>query len=826
MIDRLSLFITRHPKAILIICIILLVPSAIGFFATGVNYDILSYLPEELNSVEALEILDKNFQFAASSILIVDDTDVRNIAGLKEKIEKVEGVSKVLWTNSIIDERIPADILPDVVNSVFYSGDGSCTMMIIQYSTGSSSEQTLDAVDKIRSIAQKNCYVSGLSAVTADIREICNTEAPLYIAVAILLALVALEFTLNAVALPLVVLVVLGFAVVYNMGSNLIFGNISFITECIAAVLQLGVTMDYSVFLIDRFDEERKRTSDLKLAMARTISHTFVSLISSSLTTVFGFIALCFMSFSLGFDIGIVMAKGVIFGIVTVIVLLPSIILIFYSGIYKHSHKSYVPSFRRLNLFTVKHRKVLTAVFVLMFIPAYFASTKVDMYYNIVEALPTSLQSISSLQKMKDDFNMATSHFVLVDSSLPEKDVEKMQQEIEKLDGITYAVSLYSFIGSAINTDILPDAVLDICEKDGYGLMLINTSFDPGTDEENLQIGNIEKIISEYSDKSYLTGEGVLTRDLIKVTDDDFMVTNIISIVAVFLLIAISFKSISIPFILVGSIELAIFLNEAMCLITGSRVPFIAPTVIGCVQLGATVDYAILLTGRFREEISKGVERHKAIEKAADSSMRSIFQSALVFFVATIGVYFVCDIALVKSLCLLLARGAVVSFFVIMLVLAPVLCLTNNFIEKTTIGWRKKSSSLAENEEEHPVCEDDAAQSVNDSPWWTPYAGQGSYISKNIKNEPEPDNGQYRSPAAVQHRQEYTENSLPERRGTGENNPLLRSDVAKGLYKPPENRMQGEADDISLNSCRSRKTAKNEREERLSGSYFSREENR
>lgn len=688
MIRTLSYWIAKHPKTIFLFALILLVPSAIGFLTTPINYDILSYLPKDLESVQAEDVLDEVFKAASNSILMIEDMDSADVVKIKSKIEQIDGVSDVLWVDSIADISIPKEMLPDVLRSIFYSNDGNCTMLMINYEYGSASDETLECIRQIRSIMNRQCFLSGLATIMVDTRDLTEAQAPIYIAIAIVLALIVLSFTMNSWVLPFVVLFSLGFAVLYNMGTNFFFGEISFITQSIAAILQLGVTMDYSVFLIDRFNEElAKNPADKTGAMAEAIKGTFSSVIGSSLTTVFGFLSLCFMSFTLGLDIGLVMAKGVVLGIISVITVLPSMILLFYKPIYRFGHRNFVPKFGALNRFSVKRRKILAAFVLVLIVPMGIFSVKPEMYYNVVESLPPDMPSVSALSKLKNDFNMACTHFAILDADTPAGDVSKMLREIEQLDGIEDVVALNSYIGPAISDSILPDAILQICEKEGLRMMMINSSFDATTDACNEQVDLLNAIIKKYDPSGIITGEGVMSKDLIEVTAHDFKVTNIISIGAILLLIGIVFRSVSIPFLLVSMIEFSIFINESVPFFMGTSIPFIAPTVVSCVQLGATVDYAILMTSRFREELSLGKDKKTAILDAASASCQSIFQSALVFFSATFGVYLTCDIAMVKSICSMLARGSVISALVIMLILPAVLYLTEGIIRKTTYKW-------------------------------------------------------------------------------------------------------------------------------------------
>lgn len=688
MIDRLANRITHHPKTVILIATLLLIPSILCYAATGVNYDVLSYLPEELESVQGLEILDNTFHMASSSIVIVEDMNAKDVLKVKDKIEQIKGVKSVTWVDSVADITIPAGILPEFLTDIFYSDDGTATLMLVEHTGESASEETLNAIDEMNRVLGRQCFISGLSAITADTRELCNSDAILYIAIAVVLALIALSLTLHSWVLPFVLLISLGYAVVYNMGTNLVFGSISFLTQTIAAILQLGVTMDYSVFLVDRFEEEKMRHEDIRDAMAAAVTGTFSSVLSSSLTTVFGFLALCFMSFSLGLDIGLVMAKGVLFGILTVVCVLPAFMLLLNRQIRKYSHRRLIPSFARLNEFTLRHRKAIIITFCVLIVPAYLAKSNVTMFYNMAKTMPQDMNSIAALNKLGDEFGMSQTHFALVRDDLSAGEVTRMIDEIELVDGVKSVISPESFVGAAIPYSMLPQDILDICRRGGYSLMMITSSLSAGTLQASKQVTELKSILKSYDGSSYLTGDGVLTHDLIEVTNKDFTVTGIISVVSIFILIAICFKSLSVPILLVASIELSIFINEAVPFFMGTEVPFISPTVIGCIQLGATVDYAILLTNRFREELRQGSDKKTAMLTAANESHKSVFQSALVFFSATAGVYFTCDIVMVQSICAMLARGSVISAFVIIFMLTPMLYVTEGIIDKTSIGWR------------------------------------------------------------------------------------------------------------------------------------------
>lgn len=545
----------------------------------------------------------------------------------------------------------------------------------------------MKAIGEIRSLMNKQCFLSGLSTISLDTKELADSEAPIYIAIAIALAMVAMTLSLKSWILPWVLLLGLSLAVVYNFGTNIFFGQISYITQCIAAILQLGVTMDYSVFLVDRYEEEREKGGDHRDAMARAVSNTFLSLSGSSLTTIFGFLALCFMRLTLGRDIGLVMAKGVVLGVITVVIVLPALILAFDKPIHRFTHRSLIPSFNRMNSFILKHRRVLIAVGLLIAIPACIGQNNVTKYYNIDRGLPQDLPSIVSLNKMKDAFNMATTHFVIVDDTLPASKLTEMSAKLEQVDGIETVLSYNKFLGPAIEDSFVPEEIKEICKKDGKQLLMINSSFSAATEEENEQIDEMTAIVKSYDSGGMITGEGPLTKDLTTIADKDFIVTSILSTLAIFIIVAICFKSLTIPIVVVGSIELAIFINEAIPFFTGTVIPFIAPTVISCVQLGATVDYAILLTTRFREELQRGHDRMNAMRIAANAADRSIMSSALVFFCATFGVYLTCNIEMIKSICSMLARGSVISAIVIFFFLTPLLLVCERIISKTSLSW-------------------------------------------------------------------------------------------------------------------------------------------
>lgn len=684
---KIALWEAKHPKTVLLLALLLLIPALIGFVCTGVNYDILSYLPDELESMQGEQVLDETFNTAGISIVITEDMQPKYTLALKNEILKVEGVSSVIWVDTLADIGIPADALPDVLKNIFYSADGTKTMMLVRYDPAGGEGSDLKAIAQIKTLLGENAFMSGLSVIVDDTREICDSQAPLYIAVAVALALAVMALMMESWFQPLIVLLSLGIAVLYNMGTNFFLGEISFITQCVAAVLQLGVTMDYSIFLIDRYSEEKEHYPTREEAMAAAVTKSFAALAGSSLTTVFGFLALCFMHLKLGFDIGFVMAKGVLFGILTVVFVLPSIVLIFEKQILKYRHRSFIPDITKVNVFTLKHKKAFALIFLLLLAPSYLIQKDIDLYYSMNKALPGYLTSMQGFEKLKNDFDMACTQFVIVDDSIPAAKLMEMEKKLENMDGVSSLLAYNSIVGPAIPDDILPDEIMQLCKQDGLQLFLVNSKFDPATPELTAQLQQMEQIVKSYDPNAYITGEGAIEQGLIDTTDRDFAVTAALSVAAIFILIAIVFKSVTLPIILVLSIELAIWLNLSMSVIMGKEASFVDPTVINCIQLGATVDYAILLTTRFREEL-RFAPKQEAMLKAVKMAQQSIFQSAAVFFAATFGVYVVCDIYIVRGMCALLARGAIISEIVIVLFLAPLLVVCEGFIAKTTPSWR------------------------------------------------------------------------------------------------------------------------------------------
>ena len=693
---KISDLVVNKPKLIVLISLLLLIPATISYIFTNVNYDILSYLPSKLDSVKGENILEEDFGGGSMTIVLVKTVDdnggkisPNTVMKLKNNISEIKNVSNVLWADNIMDTSVPGDILPDDVKNVFYSSDGEYTMMFVSYSEDASSKDIIKSVKEIKKILPENCYLSGISAMNSDTKEMTDRETPIYILIAVALAIITMMITMESYVMPFILVGVIGIAVMYNMGTNFFMG-VSYITQSIAAILQLGVTIDYSIFLVNRYNEERKYSRTKEEAMARALHGSFISLSGSSLTTLFGFLALCFMQLTLGLNIGIVMAKGVIIGVLSVVIILPAFMLVFDSAINRHRHKPFTPDFGKLVNHIIKRKKAFAALFIIIIIPSLLLSANVKKNYNLNAELPDDATTTVGTALLKEKFNMTTSHFIIVDDSIPASKLVRMENEISNVEGVSSMLAYDMFVGTSIPDSIVPDDVIDIVKQNGRQVMLVNSIYESSTDKCNEQVEKIENIVRKYTGSEhygYVTGEGALYKDLIETTKVDFAVTSLISIIAVFIVIAIVFKSISIPFILIIAIEVAIWINQGISTLFGTAIPFIAPTVISCIQLGATVDYAILLTSRFKEELARGAGRTAAMRKAANEAIRSVFQSAMLFFFATFGVYLVCSISIVKSLCAMLARGSLISALVIVLFVTPILLLCEKLISKTTKGW-------------------------------------------------------------------------------------------------------------------------------------------
>lgn len=686
MLEKIAHSLSRKPKLVALIAVALLIPAAIGYAATRVNYDILTYLPQDLESAQGMNLLEEPFQMAATSMLIVEDMPAGYTNSLINEIKDVPGVSTAVWISNMVGIQIPTDMIPASFRDLFFSGEG--TMMIIQYEKAGASEETMNAISEIRSICNEKCFLAGFSVVIKDTRDLVDKELPIFVGLAVVLALAAMLLTMESTVLPFVLLANIGIAVLYNFGTNVFLGEISYITKAIAAVLQLGVTMDYSVFLYRRYEEERGNYDDKRDAMAQAIVAAFRSLSGSSLTTVAGFAALCFMRLTLGRDIGVVMMKGVVLGVATVILVLPSLVLLADKQIDKHKHKSLLPDFTGLNRFILKHRIAIVVISVVLALPAYYAQKHASVYYKLDESLPRDLPSIVANGKLKDEFDMATNHFILLRDDLSAADMSEMENRLNEVPGITGMISYHSLLGTGIPDFFIPEEVRDMLKQGGWQMMMLNSSCETASDQAAEQLRQINAIVKEYDEGAMVTGEAAMTEDLIETTAVDFVVTNYISILAIFLIVMIVFKSVSVPAVLVAAIEFAIFLNQGVPYFTGTEVPFVAPTVISCIQLGATVDYAILLASRFQEELRSGKDRHEAALIAGASSDASIITSALVLFCATLGVSFVSSIDLIGAICVMLARGAVISALVSIFLIPSLLCVCEPLFNKTTLYWR------------------------------------------------------------------------------------------------------------------------------------------
>ncbi|CEO10307.1 efflux RND transporter permease subunit [Paraclostridium sordellii] len=693
----LSKLIAKKSKLILVIAILLLIPSAIGFLKTDINYDILSYLPDNLSTTQAEKILKEDFNCGSLAMLIVENMEDKDVSKLKEKVSKVDGVVDVLWIDDFLDLSVPKEMLPKDINDLLYTDNS--TLMVIKLEEGSASLKTLNAVESIRNITGNQAFLSGMASIIKDTKDISDKETPLYVVIAVILTLIVLSFTMDSYVTPFIFLLSIGFAIIYNFGSNIIFGEISYITKALSAVLQLGVTMDYSIFLLHRYDEERDKYDSHIDAMAIAIQNTTTSIFGSSLTTIAGFLALCAMDLALGMDMGLVMAKGVLLGVICTVTVLPALILIFDKQIHKYKHRPILPTFKKSSEIVVKHYKKLVVLFLLLFIPSIIGSTNAKVYYNLDESLPDNLPSIIATNKLKKDYNMNSTNIVLVKDSLKPYKVEQMIKEIENLDGINSVVALEKIIGPSVVQDILPSNLLNSVKSGGYEQLVVNSKYRAATDEAGIQIKKLNEIVHKYDKNGLVGGEAPLTDDLIKIADTDFKTVSLVSIIAIFVIIAVVFKSISLPVILVLAIESAIFINLGIPYYTNTIEPFIASIVIGTIQLGATVDYAILLTSRYKEELSVNENKFEAMRISIQSSARSIVTSALSFFSATIGVGLISKLEMISALCSLMARGAIISMFIIIFMLPAILLTFNSLIIKTSKNFiPKKSSNLNKGE--------------------------------------------------------------------------------------------------------------------------------
>ncbi len=678
---------------ILIVSVLLLIPSIFGFVSTRINYDILSYLPSDIETMKGQDIMLDEFGKGGFSLVMLDGMDDKDVEKVKEKIEKVDHVCDVLWYDTLADVSLPKEVLPDDIYD-FFNTDNS-TMMAVFFDEATSADGSLEAVKEIRSIAGEQCFVSGMSSVVEDIKDLTMQEAPMYVVIAVILTSIILALTMDSFLIPLFFMLSVGMAIIYNMGTNFIQGEISFITEALAAVLQLAVTIDYSIFLWHSYKEEKeKHLGDNKEAMAVAIGKTITSVVSSSITTVAGFLALCFMSYELGMDMGIVMAKGVVIGVICCITVLPSMILVFDKALEKTMHKDLVPSLEKPSKFIIKHHAAFIVLFIVVLIPAVYGQINTNVYYNLTDTLPKDLNSVIANTKLDEEYNMATTHMLLVDADMKPKEVNSMLDEMGKVDGVSFSMSLDTLIGPSIPREIVPDSVTKILKSDKWQLMLIGSEYKVASDEENAQIDELSKILKSYDKDGMLIGEAAATKDLIDITDHDFKVVNIVSIAAIFIIILIALRSVSLPIILVAVIEFAITVNMGVPCFTNTTIPFIASVVIGTIQLGATVDYAILMTTRYKTERNAGKDKHEAVTIALTTSMKSIMVSALGFFASTFGVGVYSSVDMISQLCTLMSRGAIISMITVICILPSMLMLFDKVIINTTMGMKKKENKL------------------------------------------------------------------------------------------------------------------------------------
>ncbi len=681
---------------ILVIAILLMVPSVIGMAATRINYDMLTYLPEDMDTVKGQDILMEDFGKGAFSFIIVEGMEEEAVADMKAAIEKVDHVDTALWYDSVMDLSVPMELLPDKLYEAFNSGEA--TMMAVFFDSSTSADETMEAIQEIKRVTERKCFVSGMSALVTDLKELCEKEEPIYVGIAVLLACGAMMLFMDNFLIPFVFLVSIGMSILLNMGTNYFLGEISYLTKALAAVLQLAVTMDYSIFLWHSYEEQRETLPDKREAMAEAIHKTLTSVVGSSVTTVAGFIALCFMSFTLGKDLGIVMAKGVVLGVIGCVTTLPSLILALDKLLLKTRHRSLIPSTERLAGVITKYFPVFLVLFAAILIPAYigYQGTSKEVYYELSDSLPRDLDNIIANTKLQETFDVGSTHMILTDMSVPVEDKRAMMKEMEQVDGVKYVLGLESVVGPLIPEEMIPDSVRSILQSDNWELALINSEYKTASDEVNGQIDDLNRILKKYDQKGMLIGEAPCTKDMIEVTDRDFKVVNAISIVAIFLIILIVERSLTLPVILVAVIEFAIFINLGLPHYTGTSLPFIAPICISTIQLGATVDYAILMTTRYKSERHEGRKKREAVATALAASIPSVVVSAMGLFAATFGVAVYSDIDMISSLCMLMARGAIISMFSVILALPAMFMLFDRVICATSMGMKKKANKKVE----------------------------------------------------------------------------------------------------------------------------------
>ena len=687
---RLSKAVVKNRVLILIVALLLLIPSVLGMANTRINYDMLDYLPEDMDTVVGQNELLDEFGKGAFSLIVVEDMPAKDVAALRKRIEAVEHVDSAVWYDSLTDLSVPMEILPEKIYNEF--NNGNATMLAVFFDSSTSADVTMDAIREIRAIAGRQCFVTGMSALVTDLKDLCEREEPIYVALAVACACLAMMLLLDSWLAPLIFLASIGICIVINLGSNYILGEISYITKALSAVLQLAVTMDYSIFLWNSYNEQRTHIEDKNEAMAKAIHETFVSVLGSSITTIAGFIALCFMSFTMGRDLGIVMAKGVLLGVIGCVTVLPSLILLFDRPLQRTRHKALI---RNANGFARKITKafpVFLAVFVALAIPAYmgYAKTNEEVYYDMGQCLPQDIDYVIAHNKLTDDFDIASTHMLLVDANLPSHDVRNMKREMEDVDGVKYVLSLESVVGSRVPEEVLPDSVRSILKSDRWELMLINSEYKVASDAVNDQIDSLNAILKKYDPSGMLIGEAPCTKDMIETTGHDFQVVNLFSIIAIFVIILLVEKSLSLPVILIAVIELAIFINLGLPHYLGQSLPFIAPICISTIQLGATVDYAILMTTRYKAERVSGKSKYEAVSTALATSVPSIIVSGMGLFAATFGVAVYSNIDIVSSMCMLMARGALISVVCVILMLPAFLMLLDGVVRHTTLNMKVK----------------------------------------------------------------------------------------------------------------------------------------
>ena len=696
-------WIVKHKIAILVIGILLLIPAALGYFKTRINYDILTYLPKDIETMKGQEILVDEFGTGAFSVCVVEGMSDKDISKMRKEMEKVPNVKAVLWYDSLVDLSIPKELLPDEITEIFLNKDTDSTILFVLFPTSISSDETMNAIGDLRKVVGKQCYLSGMSAVITDTKNLSDKETPIYVLIAVILAVLVLGISMDSFLVPIFFLLSIGMAIIYNLGTNVFKGEISYVTQALAAVLQLGVTMDYSIFLWHSYEEnQEKYDGDNNRAMAHAISNTISSVVGSSITTIAGFIALCFMSFTLGLDMGIVMAKGVIFGVIACVTILPSMILIFDKAIKKTKHKVLLPDISKISAWVVNHFYIFIVLFVLILIPAIYGYTHTKVYYDLAGTLPRNLESSIADDKLKSSFEMGATHMILLDAETSSKDVINMTNEIKAVKGVKNVIGLDSLLGGMIPKELLPEKFLSNLESEDYKLLLVTSEYKIASDEVNEQCDVLKDIVKKYDSKGMLIGEAPCTKDLIEITAKDFKVVSAVSIGVIFIIIVFVFQSVSLPVILVAVIEFAIFINMGIPAYTGTVLPFIASIVIGTIQLGATVDYAILMTNKYKRGRNHGLDKKAAIIEGMQSSVQSILVSGFSFFAATFGVGMYSNIDMISALCTLMARGALISMVVVILVLPSMFMIFDKIIINTSAGFktRKEKKQVKEHKEQ------------------------------------------------------------------------------------------------------------------------------